>query len=51
MNALVYIQKVINKMHHSDATLRELKGMDWGSIPWKAVDHGRPMWDLIPMVP
>ena len=24
MNALVYIHKVINKMHHSDAPLREL---------------------------
>ena len=24
MNALAYIHKVINKMHHSDAPLREL---------------------------
>ena len=40
-------------MHHSDATLRELiKRHGFGrSIPCKAVDHGRPMCDLIPMVP
>ena len=52
MNALVYILKIINKMHHSDAPLRELlKAGEKLSIPWKAVDLGRQMWDLIPMVP
>ena len=42
MNALVYIHKVINKMHESDAPVRELiKAGEELSIPWKAVDHGK----------
>ena len=42
MNALVYIHKVINKMHESDAPVRELiKAGEKLSIPWKAVDHGK----------
>ena len=49
MNALVYIYKVINKMHHSDAPLRELikAGLDVfqgklqeGYGPWKATLEG-----------
>ena len=46
MNALVYIHKVINKMHHLDAPLRELikAGLDGnlqeGYGPWKATLEG-----------
>ena len=49
MNALAYIHKVTNKMHHSDAPLRELikAGLDVfhgklqeGYGPWKATLEG-----------